>query len=99
VILRTWTARATPEGVDAYHRYFTTALLPPLRERPGFEGGYLVATRDGVKTLTFWSTLDAIREFAGDDCTIAVVEPEARACLTDYDRIVTHETVLDGDRG
>jgi len=94
MILRTWTARATPEGVAAYRAYFTTVLLPLLRERPGFRGGCLVAEEGGLGTLTFWDSLDAIRAFAGDDCTTAVVEPEARAVLIDFDRVVRHREVL-----
>ncbi|MEU5870646.1 hypothetical protein AB0A73_03695 [Glycomyces sp. NPDC047369] len=94
MMLRTWTARATPDGVAAYRRYFEVVLLPLLRQRPGFEGGCLVAEEHGLSTLTFWASLDAIRDFAGDDYTTAVVEPEAQAVLTDFDRTVSHREVL-----
>jgi hypothetical protein len=97
-IVRTWSATATGEGADAYQRYFADTLLPWLRDRPGFAGGYLLSrSRDGVVELTthtIWASLEAIHAFAGDDIAASVVEPEARAVLVDYDRVVTHRNVL-----
>jgi heme-degrading monooxygenase HmoA len=53
---------------------------------------------DGSETelvvLTFWESMDAIRAFAGTDVTRAVVAPEARAVLKDYDREVRIFEVL-----
>jgi heme-degrading monooxygenase HmoA len=96
MILRTWTARATPEGVDAYRQYFEGVLLGALRRRPGFRGACLVRVEEpaGLSTLTFWESMSAIRAFAGEDVDTAVVEPEAQAVLTEFDRTVTHMEVL-----
>lgn len=41
-----------------------------------------------------WASLDAIQALAGKDRTTAVVEPEAQAMLTDFDRVVNHREVL-----
>ncbi|WP_200842424.1 hypothetical protein [Actinomadura sp. K4S16] len=38
--------------------------------------------------------LDAVRAFAGDDISTAVVEPEAQAAVLAYDTTVTHRTVM-----
>ena len=43
---------------------------------------------------TFWASPAAIRAFAGDDITVAIVEPEARAMLLDFDRTTTHRSVV-----
>jgi heme-degrading monooxygenase HmoA len=98
VIVRTWSARATPAGADDYREYFAHTLLPKLRAQPGFAGGYLLAAdRDGtveLTTHTFWESTDAIRAFAGADITSAVVEPEARRVLVDIDPTASHRTVL-----
>lgn len=103
--VRTWSATADPEGAKSYSRYFTATLLPELRKLPGFEGAYLLR-RDldtgGTVELTahtFWESPEAIRAFAKGDVTIAVVEPEARAMLRDYDRTVTHRSVAAEARG
>jgi hypothetical protein len=52
---------------------------------------------DGLVELTahtLWDSLDAIRSFAGDDITTAVVEPEALAVLEHSDTTVVHRNVL-----
>jgi hypothetical protein len=97
--VRTWSATADAEGAASYTRYFTGTLLPELRELAGFEGAYLLrrdAGGNGIVELTahtFWASPAAIRAFAGDDITVAIVEPEARAMLLDFDRIATHRGV------
>jgi len=96
---RTWSATADAEGAANYSRYFTGTLLPELRKLPGFEGAYLLRRDldvDGTVELTahtLWESAAAIRAFAGDDITVAIVEPEARAMLLDFDRVATHRRV------
>ncbi len=90
--VRTWSATASSAGAGEYSRYFAGTLLPQLRELPGFAGAYLLRRdldQDGTAELTahtFWNSREAIRAFAGDDITIAIVEPEAQAMLLDFDR-------------
>jgi len=99
LIVRTWSATADTEGAGNYCRYFTGTLLPGLRNLDGFGGAYLLRRDlDGNGTAeltahTFWESPAAIRAFAGDDITVAIVEPEARAMLLDYDRTATHRSV------
>jgi heme-degrading monooxygenase HmoA len=103
VIVRTWSARATPAGADNYRDYFARVLLPELRTLPGFAGGYLLSrSHEGRVELTahtFWESIDAIRSFAGHDITVAIVEPEARAVLLDIDATASHRAVLVDARG
>ena len=98
MIVRTWSARATKAGADAYSAYFENTLLPELRKLSGFSGAYLLARDDGglveLTAHTMWESLDAIRAFAGDDITTAVVEPEALAVLQHSDATVIHRGVL-----
>jgi heme-degrading monooxygenase HmoA len=98
--VRTWSATASSAGAGQYSRYFAGTLLPQLRELPGFAGAYLLRRdldQDGTAELTahtFWNSPEAIRAFAGDDLTIAIVEPEAQAMLLDFDRTATHRSVV-----
>ena len=98
--VRTWSATASSAGAGEYSRYFAGTLLPQLRELPGFAGAYLLRRdldRDGTAELTahtFWNSREAIRAFAGNDITIAIVEPEAQAMLLDFDRTATHRSVV-----
>jgi hypothetical protein len=93
------------EGAGNYSRYFTGTLLPELRKLPGPEGAYLLRRdldENGTIELTahtFWASPAAIRAFAGDDITVAIVEPEAQAMLLDFDRTTTHRSVAADARG
>ena len=103
--VRTWSATADAEGAGNYSRYFTGKLLPELRKLPGFEGAYLLRRDldgDGTVELTahtLWESCEAIRAFAGDDITAAIVEQEARAMLLDFDRTATHRSLVADARG
>ena len=94
MIVRTWRGRTTPARADAYPKHFRENVLPELRGIAGFIGASLhKEQKDGVVeyfVLTRWSSLDAIKAFAGDDYGNAVVEPEAIAALTDFDKTVRH---------
>jgi heme-degrading monooxygenase HmoA len=94
MILRSWSARATADGARAYVDYFRRVLVPQLDALAGHRGA-TVATRalgDGVEilVLTVWDSLAAIEAFAGAEVERAVVEPEARALLRDFDERVVH---------
>lgn len=103
MIARRWRGwAATPADADAYLEHFERSV------RPGLEttGGFIDATverveQDGGRTeivvVTRWESLDAVRAFAGDDVEAAVVEPEARAVLDDFDARVRHIELRDED--
>ena len=98
MFVRSWSARATPEGVESYRRHFENELLPRLRAVAGQRGALLLRRGLGPEAelvvLTFWDSMDAIRAFAGTEPTKAMVAPEARAVLVDYDREVRILEVL-----
>ncbi len=98
VIVRQWRGRAAPERAAAYPKHFRDNVLPSLHGVEGFLGAQLLrrTLADSVEfvVLTRWSSLDAIKAFAGADIDQAVVEPQAIAALVDYDRTVEHHEVL-----
>jgi heme-degrading monooxygenase HmoA len=101
VIARIWSASATTAGAAAYVEHFTTKVLPDLKAVDGHRGAYLLRRESGdggdqveLQVITLWASLDAIRDFAGEDLETAVVEPEARAVLAAYSRTVTHHDVV-----
>jgi heme-degrading monooxygenase HmoA len=66
---------------------------------PGFLGASLSqrSTDSNIEymVLTRWTSIDAIRGFAGSDVDRAVVEPEAAAALVDFDDRVQHHEVIE----
>ena len=93
-IVRSWSARATHEGADAYLTHFQQVVLPALHRLAGHRGAMVLRRgRDHeveIIVLTFWASLAAIEAFAGRDATAAVVEPEARAVLRAFDAQAEH---------
>jgi heme-degrading monooxygenase HmoA len=100
MVIREWRGRAGAENQDAYPAHFRDHVLPGLRRVPGFAGASLARRiLDGGKieflVLTRWHSMDAVRAFAGDDPTQAVVEPGAAAALTDFDKAVRHYELIE----
>lgn len=94
MIIRSWRGRADPKKASAYPDHFRRNVLPELRGIMGFKGAQLLRhDRPGeveYLVLTRWQSMDAIRAFAGQDVSQAVVEPEAAAALLSFDKTVTH---------
>ena len=75
----------------------TGTVFPSLKRLAGHRGAWLLRRQVDDQTeflaLTLWESLDSIRAFAGDDITTAIVEPEARAVLADFDDFAHHYEV------
>jgi mannose-6-phosphate isomerase-like protein (cupin superfamily) len=103
VIARRWRGWADgPANADAYVTHFDRDVRPKLEAADGFVDATVerFADADGrteIVVVTRWETADAIKAFAGDDVDAAVVEPEARAVLVDYDERVRHIELAEGD--
>jgi heme-degrading monooxygenase HmoA/uncharacterized protein YciI len=97
-VLRLWKGRSTLEKAGDYIRHATENVFPQLDSIPGHRGAQLLrrSVDNGIEfvVLTFWESMDAVRKFAGANHDNAVVEPAARAALTDYDRTVVHFEVI-----
>lgn len=101
-IVRIWRGRATPANAAAYARHVTERVFPSLSGIRGHRGAYLLRreTEGRVEFLavTLWESMQAVREFAGEQPDTAVVEPEARAVLAEYDDFARHFELIHGPR-
>lgn len=99
MIVRVWRGRASPSTSSDYPEHFRRRILPELKGIAGFLGASLLrrAQGDAVEfvVLTRWTSIGAIRAFAGDDVAKAVVEPDAIAALVDFDETVQHYEVIE----
>lgn len=94
MIVRIWRGAATGDRAGAYERHVTEKVFPELTRIRGHRGAYLLRREaDGrveFLAVTTWDSMEAVREFAGQDPDVAVVEPEARAVLAEFDTFVRH---------
>jgi heme-degrading monooxygenase HmoA len=98
VIARMWKARATRERAAEYASYFRSTVVPELNAIHGFEGSTLLQRTAGdrveVTVITWWTSLDAVRAFAGEAVETAVVHDTAARLLLEFDKDVTHHDVV-----
>lgn len=97
MIARIWRGWAPRERADEYQRHYETEVAGHLREVSGFRAAQLLRRdEDGevaFTSITWFTDLDAVRGFAGDDYERAVVEDAARAALSRWDARVAHHDV------
>jgi heme-degrading monooxygenase HmoA len=102
MIGRLWHGWTTKGNAEAYQGLLLGEVLPGIGRIDGFRGAYLMR-RDvpaGVEfvTLTLFESMDAVRAFAGQDHTKAVVPPEARKLLARFDERSEHYEIVSGPR-
>ena len=94
MIVRQWRAWASYAAADQYEQHFREHVLPHLKTIDGFVRAELLR-RDNYGliefiALTTFTSLDAIRAFAGEQYSRAVVAPEAKEMLARYDERCVH---------
>jgi heme-degrading monooxygenase HmoA len=97
MIARVWRGRATARNAPRYREHATQHVFPSLKSLPGHRGAYLLAREAQGEieflAVTLWDDIEAIKRFSGEDPETAIVEPEARAVLSDFDEFARHYEV------
>lgn len=97
MIARIWHGWAPVDSADAYQQHYESDVKPHLADVAGFSGARLLRRQEGAEveftSITFFTDLDAVRGFAGDQLELAVVEEAARKALSHWDVTVTHHEV------
>ena len=96
MISRIWHGWTTPENADAYEVLLKSEIFTGIQNRkiPGFQGIQLFRREldDEVEfvTIMWFDSIEAVRNFAGEDYETAVVPPKARALLSRFDARSQH---------
>jgi heme-degrading monooxygenase HmoA len=97
VIARLWRGWTPLETADRYQSHYENEVAAHLTEVHGFRGARLLRRAEGNEvaftSITFFTSMHAVRAFAGEQPGHAVVEPAARALLSHWDDEVTHHEV------
>ena len=99
MICRYWRGWATSEKAGAFETLLRTKVLPGINVK-GYRGAYVmhreVASTVEIATLTLWDSIEAVKQFAGEDYQTAVVSDETKALLTNFDKVCVHyESVME----
>jgi heme-degrading monooxygenase HmoA len=101
MLARIWRGWTKAVDADAYVDYVRKTGISAFQEIAGNRGAWILRRQEGDRTefvvLSFWESVDAIREFAGDDIGEAVFYPEDDRFLVDRELRVLHYEVMDAD--
>jgi heme-degrading monooxygenase HmoA len=98
MISRVWHGWTTHQNADAYEKLLREEILPGIHRVRGFKGAQ-VSRRDVKNEVEFmvitqFDSIADVKQFAGEDCEVAVIEPGARKLLEHFDARAAHyETV------
>lgn len=99
MIARIWRGWTRTEDADEFVAYVLRTGIAAYRATPGNRAAYILRRSDGDRTefitLTFWSSFDAIKAFAGEDVEQAVFYPEHDRFLVDRETTVRHFDVFE----
>ena len=95
---RMWRGWTTRENSKAYEDVFRQVVLPEVDAVDGFDGAYLLRRELNEETefivLTLFNSMEAVQRFAGKDYELAVVSPEAKAVLKNFEERTTHFEIV-----
>jgi heme-degrading monooxygenase HmoA len=97
MIARIWRGAVRRSNADEYAAYIVDTGLADYRRTPGNRGAWMLRRDVGelteFLTFTLWDSLDAIKEFAGEDYATAVFYPEDDRYLVERDEQCAHYEV------
>ena len=98
MIARVWRGWTRSHDAGAYAEFLSAQLFPAVAARvPGFRGGDVLQRHEGSEVeflvVTFFDSLDDVRNFAGDRIEVPAIEPEAARLLIRGDERVEHYDV------
>jgi heme-degrading monooxygenase HmoA len=99
MISRVWHGYTSPGNADSYEALLKSEIFTGIASRgiAGYKGIQLFRRNLGEEvefvTVMWFDSLEAVREFAGEDYEAAVVPPEAQTLLSRFDERSQHYEV------
>ena len=98
MIARIWHGRTRAEDYDAYTEFLKQRAIPDYSGTAGFVRLVFLRRFEGNEghftLITFWESLDAIKNFAGEEYDKAKYYPEDKDFLLDFEEKVRHYEVF-----
>ena len=97
MIVRMWHGRVDTSKAQRYREFLNQRAIPDYRSVAGNISVHILERRQGEVThfitMTFWTSMDAITGFAGDDPEIAKYYAEDKDFLLEFEPTVVHYEV------
>ncbi|HXG38548.1 MAG TPA: antibiotic biosynthesis monooxygenase [Bacteroidota bacterium] len=97
-IARVWHGTVPTTKANAYANYIRSTGLTDYRGTPGNRGAFLLQRQEGdvthFLTISIWDSIEAIKQFAGDDYEKARYYGNDKEYLLEFEPHVLHYTVV-----
>jgi heme-degrading monooxygenase HmoA len=97
MISRHWIGVVKNQHEQDYIGHLDSTVIPNLSKENGLKNVYYLKRKvdKGVEFLivTEWDSVEAIKQFAGEQYDKAVIDPYAKSLLISYDKKVRHYTI------
>jgi heme-degrading monooxygenase HmoA len=93
---RIWKGYTSAANADAYEQFLKTEFLPYIEKKniPGYKKFQLLKKQEGDETafitIMWFTSLEKIKQFAGENYEQSIVHPKAQALLSRYDKTASH---------
>lgn len=98
MISRQWKCILKEESHDQYITFLNEVVFAAAKALPGFVEANILKRKaaDGLEFMvtTLWENLEAIKGFAGENISVAMVPEEAQQMMISFDQTVVHYEVV-----
>jgi len=98
MIVRMWHGRVPASKADVYREFLNQRAIPDYQSIRGNVSIHILQRNEGdvthFITMTFWESLEAIKNFAGEEVEVAKYYPEDKDFLLEFEPTVTHYEVV-----
>ncbi|MEO9483932.1 MAG: antibiotic biosynthesis monooxygenase [Ekhidna sp.] len=98
MIARIWEGRTNAVDYEKYTAFMKERALPDYKETTGFISLRFLRKLEGdighFKLITYWESMEVIKNFAGDDFSKAKYYPEDQQFLLGFEECVQHYEVF-----
>jgi heme-degrading monooxygenase HmoA len=98
MVVRMWHGRVPTNKAQAYRAFLNQRAIPDYQSVAGNLSVHILERTEGdithFITLTFWESMEVIKDFAGDDVEKAKYYPEDKDFLMEFEPTVVHYEVV-----
>ena len=98
MIARIWHGRTKASDFEEYTELMKSVAIPDYEKTPGFVKLSFLRRVEGdvahFNLVTYWESLEVIKNFAGEDYEIAKYYPEDKDYLLEFEEKVIHYEVF-----
>jgi heme-degrading monooxygenase HmoA len=100
MIARIWNGKTDIIHFETYSSFLKHVAIPDYEKTPGFSGLVFLRNQDNhyawFKLITYWDTIQSIKDFAGDNYKKAKYYPEDTNFLLHFEEEAEHYEVFAG---